>query len=227
MLATQSFIGAYDTTLFSIHVVQHLMLSMAGPLLLVLGRPVTLAMATSHRSVQLGIIDFLDSRPVQIISRPLFVWASFAGVMFGYYFTTWYDLTLTNELIHELTHFVFLVVGALFFWVVLGVDSTRARLSYPVRVLALLVAMPFHVFLAVAILSSRTILGESHYAALDRTWGPTLLSDQQAGGAIMWIGGGLVTLVTLLATAWQWRLADLREARRYDRRTGRDPAEEA
>jgi cytochrome c oxidase assembly factor CtaG len=220
VLATQSVIGAYDTTLFSIHVLQHLMLSMAGPLLLVLGRPVTLAVQASQRTVQLGIIEVLGSRPMRFVSRPLVVWTSFASVMFAYYFTAWYDLTLTNELVHELTHLVFVVVGTLFFWVVLGIDSTRVRSGYPARVLALLVAMPFHVFLGVAILSSRTILGDQHYSALNRSWGPTLLSDQQAGGAIMWIGGSLIALAALLATGWQWRLADLREARRYDRLAG-------
>ncbi len=219
-LATQSFVGVYDTTLFSIHVVQHLMLAMVAPLLLVAGAPITLAIQAADRRVQLGMISVLRSRPVALISRPVFAWALYAGIMFAYYFSSLYGLSLRNELAHEFIHIVFLFVGSLFFWVVLGVDQGPTVISYPARILALLAAMPFHAFLGVAILSSNDIIGGDFYRALGRDWGPTLLSDQQAGGVLMWVGGGIVTVAALLGVAWNWRQADLRLARRGDRAAG-------
>jgi cytochrome c oxidase assembly factor CtaG len=217
ILATQSFIGVYDTTLFSIHVVQHVMLAMVAPLLLVAGAPVTLAIQAADRHLQVGIVSFMRSRTVTFLTRPLFAWVLYAAIMFAYYFSPIYDLSLRNDFAHEVVHVVFLFVGSLFFWSVIGVDQGPNAVSYPARILALLAAMPFHAFLGVAILSSSDILGGDFYRKLDRDWGPSLVADQQAGGVLMWVCGGIVTVAALLVIAWQWRQSDLREARRADR----------
>lgn len=226
VLATQGFVGAYDTTLFSIHVVQHLILAMAAPLLIILGEPFKLAIQGSGRPLQREIVRLLNSRTVEVLTRPLLVWALYAGVMFGYYFTPLYDLSLSNDLVHESIHVVFLTAGTLFFWMVLGDDPGRRKIGYPARILALLAAMPFHAFLGMALLTATAILGADHYESLARAWGPTLESDQQAGGALMWIGGGLVTLAALLIVIWKWWRAELRAGRRFDvaTRDGLPPA---
>lgn len=226
VLATQGFVGAYDTTLFSIHVVQHLILAMAAPLLIILGEPFKLAIQGSRRPLQREIIRVLNSRAMEVLTRPLLVWALYAGVMFGYYFTPLYDLSLTNDPVHELIHVVFLLAGTLFFWMVLGDDPGRRQVGYPARILALLAAMPFHAFLGVALVTATVILGADHYESLARTWGPTLESDQQAGGALMWIGGGFVTLAALLVVVWKWWRAEQRAGRRFDAATrdGMPPA---
>jgi cytochrome c oxidase assembly factor CtaG len=223
VLATQGFVGAYDTTLFSIHVIQHLILAMAAPLLLILGEPVKLAIQGSSRAVQSEIIRVLNSRPVALLTRPVLVWALYAGIMFGYYFTPLYELSLTNDPVHELIHVVFLAIGTLFFWVVLGDDPSGRKTGYPARVLAVLAAMPFHAFLGVALLTATTIVGAEHYASLARTWGPSLAADQEAGGALMWIGGGLVTFIALLVVIWKWWQAELRAGRRFDAATRDGP----
>ncbi len=217
MLATQSFIGVYDTTLFSIHVVQHVMLAMVAPLLLVAGAPVTLAIQAADRHLQVGIVSFMRSRTITFLTRPLFAWVLYAAIMFAYYFSPIYGLSLRSDFAHELVHVAFLFVGSLFFWSVIGVDQGPNTVGYPARILALLAAMPFHAFLGVAILSSSEILGGDFYRQLDRDWGPSLVADQQAGGVLMWVCGAIVTVVALLVIAWRWRQSDLREARRADR----------
>jgi len=121
---------------------------------------------------------------------------------------------------------VFLLAGTLFFWMVLGDDPGRRQVGYPARILALLAAMPFHAFLGVALVTATVILGADHYESLARTWGPTLESDQQAGGALMWIGGGFVTLAALLVVIWKWWRAEQRAGTRFDAATrdGMPPA---
>jgi cytochrome c oxidase assembly factor CtaG len=217
ILATQSFVGVYDTTLFSVHVVQHLLLAMVAPLLMVVGEPVTLAIQAADRPLQTRMIRLLRSAPVRVLTRPVMVWVLYAGIMFAYYFSPVYEISLRNELVHELIHVVFLLVGLLFFWVVVGPDPVSHALGYPTRILVLLAAMPFHAFLGVAILSSRDILGGEYYRALGRDWGPTLAADQQAGGVLMWVGGGIVAVAALLGVAWKWWQSDLRIAQRSDR----------
>ncbi len=70
LLATQSGLAQYDRVLFSLHVVQHLLLGMVAPLFLVLGAPVTLALQASRRPAQQRLLRVLHSRPVLVVTHP-------------------------------------------------------------------------------------------------------------------------------------------------------------
>ena len=68
------------------------------------------------------------------------------------YFTGWYDATLHSNFLHELMHVHLVVVGALFFTPIVGVDPVPGRVSYPFRLLLLMLTLPFHAFLGVTIM---------------------------------------------------------------------------
>jgi putative copper resistance protein D len=86
----------------------------------------------------------------------------------------------------------------------------------------LLAVMAFHAFLGVALLGGSTVLAEDWFAALQRPWGGSLLSDQRLGGGIAWAIGEIPTLVLEVVMAVQWSRSDEREARRRDRQADRD-----
>ena len=122
VIATQSFLAVYDTTLFSVHMVQHMVLSMISPIFLALGAPVTLALRTLAKRPRRWLLAVLHSRVAKILTFPPLTWALFVGTPFALYFSEWYELTLRNTYMHEVLHLHFLLVGCMFFWPLLGLD---------------------------------------------------------------------------------------------------------
>ncbi len=227
LLATTSALAVYDTTLFWVHMVQHMVLAMLTPVFLALGAPITLALRTLPPAGRRTVLAVLHSRVAKVLTFPVVAGAIFVANPFALYLTGWYEATLRNPLLHDLNHLHFLVVGCLWFWPILGLDPMPNRVAYPIRLLAVFATMPFHAFLGVAIMSASTVIAGDWYTALDRHWGPTPLDDQHLGGGLLWASGDLVALVVLGALFLQWARASEREAVREDRRLDRLDAQAA
>jgi putative membrane protein len=213
VLALNSPIEAYEGILFSVHMVQHMLLELVAAPLLLLGAPATLALRVASPSVRRGLLRVLHSRVVAFISFPLLGWLVFAGVNWGWHFSSLYDQALENAALHYFQHATFLAASFLFWWPVIGADPSRWRLPYPVRLFYLFLAMPQNSFLGVALMGAPAVL-YPHYLSNLRTWGPTALADQELGGILMWVGGDLVFLAAMGAVVAAW-------VRHEDRRTAR------
>ena len=225
VLATQSALAAYDTVLFSVHMVQHMVLAMLTPVFLALGAPITLAIRTLPSGGRHRLLAVLHSRVAKLMTFPVVAGALFVANPFALYLTGWYEATLRSGLLHDLNHLHFVVVGCLWFWPLLSPDPMPSRIPYPMRLLAIFVTMPLHAFLGVAIMGSSTLIARDWYAEIDRPWGPSLARDQEIAGGILWASGDLVALVVLGALFVQWARASAREGRREDRRLDRLEAE--
>lgn len=224
LVALQSAIDAYATTLFSIHMVQHLLLTMVAAPLLALGAPITLLLrVVSSGTRRRVILPVLHSLPVRIASNPVVCWVLFAGVMWASHFTPLFDAALEQPLVHHAEHALYLAVGMLFWWPVVGADPSPWRMSHAARVGYTLIGMPQSSFLGLALFSAPTVL-YNHYATLGRTWGPTPLEDQQLAGGIMWAGGDLLFLVALLFAVRAWLRAEEIRGRQVDARLDRERA---
>ncbi len=220
-LATLSFLGVYDDTLFWTHMLQHMGLSMVSPIFLALGAPVTLALRTLPPSWRRLLVRVLHARLARVLVNPVTGFALLFGTPFALYFTHLYTDTLRNPVLHDLLHVHFVVAGCVYFWPLIGVDPVPGRLPYPFRLLVLFVTVPAHAFLGITIMGGTTVIGGDYYRALGRSWGPTLLGDQNIGGGLLWAFGDVVTVVVLAALFVQWVRADEREAVRLDRRQDR------
>ncbi|MDR3546652.1 MAG: cytochrome c oxidase assembly protein [Candidatus Limnocylindrales bacterium] len=231
-IALQSGIERYDTTLFSLHMVQHVILIFLAAPAIVLSAPITLVLRVATPRVrQRWVLPVLDSRVVRVIGHPLVAWVLFTAVMWGTHFSPLFDATLENVWLHDLEHVLYLVSSMLFWMPVVGRDPSPWRLGYPARILYLFVQMPLNSFLGVAILYSGTIL-YPHYATTGRLWGPSPLQDQQAAGAIMWGLGDAGFLLALLLLIAAWMRFDEAATRRREsaedaRLAGRAAAAEA
>ena len=221
LLMTTSALAVYDTTLFWVHMVQHMVLAMLTPVFLALGAPVTLALRTLPAGGRRGLLAVLHSRVAKVLTFPAVAGVLFVATPFALYLTGWYEATLRNPWLHDLNHLHFVLVGSLWFWPVLSLDPMPNRIAYPLRLIAVFATMPFHAFLGIAIMSSSTVLAGDWYAELGRTWGPDPLADQQWAGGLLWASGDLVALVVLGALFLQWARASEREAVREDRRLDR------
>jgi putative copper resistance protein D len=219
-LATMSGLGGYDDTLFSVHMAQHMLLSMVAPVFLALGAPLTLALRTLPGASRRVLLAVLHSVPVRVLMFPAVGWVLFVGSPFVLYFGDWYPAALENDWLHQLMHLHFVLVGCLFFWPLIGLDPVPGRVAHPLRFLLVFAALPFHAILGVSIMDSSRLIAGAHYLGLHLAWSDPA-SDQRLGGGLLWASGDLVGLLMLGAVAVQWMRASEREAAREDRRLDR------
>jgi len=224
-LATSSGLAAYDTVLLSVHMVQHMVLSMIVPLALALGAPVTLALRTLPATPRRWLLAVLHSRVAKVLSFPPLTFLLYVVSPWALYFTGWYDASLESAFVHEVMHVHLVAVGALFFWPIVGVDPLPGRMSHPFRVLVTVMTLPFHAFLGITIMGQEQLLGGDHYPSLHAgpmgAWLPDPHADQELAGGILWGSGDLVSLVFFGVLFAQWVRASMREAAREDRRLDR------
>jgi putative copper resistance protein D len=213
-LALLSGIDRYDTTLFSVHMIQHVLLTLVAAPFIALSAPVTLLLRVSSPSTRRRwILPVLHSRLMRVFAFPVVAWLSFAGVMWVSHFSGLFNAALEDPLVHDLEHALFLGSALLFWWPALAQDPAPWRMPPPVRALYIFLQMPQNTFLAVVLLNVTHVL-YPHYATLVRTWGPSALEDQQIAAGIMWVGGDVIFLVHIMAAVAVWsRTEGLRTAR--------------
>lgn len=191
---------------FTTHAVQHLLLGMLAPALLALGAPLTLLLQSTRGGPKRRILTVLHSRPVALACSPAVVWALFGGSMLVLYLTPLYRLSVANGAMEELLHVHFLLVGALFFWPVLGADPLPRRLPHGARLLMVFLTIPFHAVLGMALLAAPPLVATYTVA------------DHRAGTSALWAAGDLLGLAAVLVVAFQWMGHEERVAAREDRR---------
>lgn len=222
ILALASPIERYDTTLFSVHMIQHMLLAFAAAPLLVLAAPVTLLLrAATPKARRNVILPVLHSRFMRVISNPFVTWGLFAIVMWGSHFSPLFDAALEDPFIHMLEHGLFLTTALLFWYPVIGADPGPYRLAHPARLGYLGLGMPFGSFLGLAIFSASTVL-YPHYETLNLPWGPAPLEDQALAGGLMWAVGDGVFIVALVLAAAVWLRSEEQKGRVLDEQLDRE-----
>ncbi len=228
LVATSSGIGRYGPAMFSVHMAEHMILSMLVPILLVLGAPVTLALRAlppAGRANPPGPREWLlagvHSPPARVLTHPLVALALFVGSYYALYFSDLFAAALPQHPAHVFMNVHFVLTGLLFFWPLIGVDPAPRRLPPAARLGILFASVPFHAFFGVALMSSDTVIGESFYRALALPWVDPL-RDQQLGGGLAWASGEIPLLLVVIVMLVQWARIDDRTARRDDRRADAD-----
>ena len=220
----------YGMVLFSVHMVQHMVISMLSPILLLLGAPVTLllrALPSGNRS-QGGragprelLVALLHSRYMRVITHPAFTIPLFVASLYALYFTPLFDFLMGSKAGHIAMMVHFLAVGLVFFWPIMGVDPGPHRPGYVMRMLELFAGMPFHAFFGIALMmASEPMVGT--YAHPPASLGVSALSDQTAAGGIAWAFSEIPSVIVLVALVFQWYFTEQRQARRTDRKADRD-----
>lgn len=229
LIATSSGIGRYGPAMFSVHMAEHMILSMLVPILFVLGAPVTLALRSlppAGRGAPPGPREWLlaavHSRPARWLTHPLVSLPLFVGSYYALYFSGLFAAALPEHGAHVLMNLHFLVTGALFFWPLVGVDPAPRRLPPVARMAVVFASVPFHAFFGVALMSANDVIGGQFYRGLALPWVPDPLRDQQLGGGLAWASGEIPLLLVVIALLVQWSRLDERSARRDDRRADAD-----
>ncbi|MGA8208984.1 MAG: cytochrome c oxidase assembly protein [Nocardioidaceae bacterium] len=219
--ATSSGLGTYDTTLLSVHMAQHMLLTMVVPLFLALGAPVTLLLRTLPGGPRRVLLAVLHSRLAAVVTFAPLTLLVFVVSPWALYFTGWYDASLRSTFVHEMTHVHLVLVGSVFLWPLVGADPIPGRVAYPFRLLLMVLTLPFHAFLGVTIMSQDALIAGDWYRSLPMAWLPDPAADQHVAGGILWGSGDLVGLLFFGVLFVQWVRSSMREAEREDRRVDR------
>lgn len=186
-------------TSFAWHMLQHLILLYGVTLLLLLARPFDLYARTAKKRTIARLVK--ATRPLHAIASPPVVLIVFIGTLWATHFSPLYEFALEHSWAHIAEHLLYVGAGTVFWLPVLAPRPLRP-LSYPARLLYLVVALPQAALLGMVIESARKPL-YAHYAVAAGSL-PTALADQANAAAVMWIVGGLVIFSTLLATVATW-----------------------
>ncbi|MEV5972755.1 cytochrome c oxidase assembly protein [Streptomyces sp. NPDC051921] len=217
----------YGMVMFSVHMVQHMVISMLSPILLLLGAPVTLALralpvagrgSTGPREL---LLKLLHSRYMRIVTHPAFTISMFIASLYALYFTPLFDFLMGSQAGHVAMMVHFLMVGLVFFWPIMGVDPGPHRPGYVMRMLELFAGMPFHAFFGIAMMMATEPLVKV-YADPPASLGIDALSDQHAAGGIAWAFSEIPSVLVLIALVYQWYHSEQRQAVRKDRAADRD-----
>jgi putative copper resistance protein D len=219
-VALGSPIEAYSDWLLSVHMVQHLVLTLIAPPLLLLGRPITLAIAASPRVARPRIAALAHGRVAHGLGSPAIGFASLAIVLWVSHFSPLYEVALVNVAVHRAEHLAYVATALLFWWPIVARDPGAARLSHPTRMLYMFLAMPVMSLLGLAVSSAGHVL-YAHYVTTSALLGTSALADQRLAGTIMWVSSMMVGVVALSAVLIDWMDWDEREAARADLRRDR------
>jgi putative membrane protein len=188
-----------DYYLFSAHMVQHLLLSLAVPPLLLVGTPGWL------------LRPLLENRAVAAIARaitpPIRCFIIFNVVIAVWHLPPLYNTAMAYHPVHIVQHLTFMVASVLMWWPFLSPLPELPRLAYPGQMLyCFLMVIPMSI-VAIYIAMADHVLYPA-YSIAPRIWGLTPLSDQQIGGLIMWIPGGLLFYVVMTFVFFKWASRD-------------------
>lgn len=211
-------VNGYGMELFSVHMVQHMTLSMVTPIPLLLGRPTTLALRAlpARSGPHRWLVRMLNSRVAKVVTAPAFTIPLFILTLYGLYFTPIIDWLMGNWLGHDLMLVHFVLTGYLLFWPILALDPSPHRQGPAIRLLEAFLPVPFHAFFGVIVLGMTTLLTKC-FADPPSAWHLSPVHDQQVGGGLAWGFTELPNLALVLALAVTWAASSRRAAQRHDR----------
>jgi putative copper resistance protein D len=202
-LATQSVLGVYEMTLYTDHMIQHLLLVMIAAALFAMAAPLELACTTLPGAVGRGFKKAVDSKIGEFLGYPAVGFILYAIFIPLTHLTSLFNLMLSQMWVHHLVQFAFVMIGYLFWRPVVAIEPSRHPLSPGLRMIYLALAVPVDTFTGLALVMSDHELF-STYTSMHRTWGPSLLTDLKTGGAVMWIGGDFLMLLAIFPIAFFW-----------------------
>jgi cytochrome c oxidase assembly factor CtaG len=202
-VALMSPIDTLGSQLFYMHMIQHLLLVMFVPPLLLIASPYPMILWGLSSGPRHKIASVLnqESGPRKLITKltaPGIVWFLYIATYIGWHDPGMYNLALRSEVIHDLEHVTFFATAVLFWWHVTGAAPRFHRtFTTGKRLLYLIAAIPANMFTGIAIaFASQPIY--SYYTTVPRFYGLSVMEDQILAGVIMWIPGSMMLLLAAL-----------------------------
>lgn len=211
LLALESPIDTFSTRLFAVHMVQHLLLLMIAPPLLLLGKPIPVLLVGLPRGLVRAVVRAHAGTPwfrrlTHYLTSPFVAWPLYVATIWTWHVPGLYDAALLNQGLHLLEHLCFLGAGLLFSWVIVEPWPGPPRLHHGLRFLYVVSAVLPNTALGALFTFSGTPWYHV-YAVEPRLWRISVLDDQRMGGLLMWLPGDMmyVLVATILFFAMMAR----------------------
>lgn len=211
-LALMSPIDVLVQQLFFMHMIQHVLLIMFAPFLLLLPNPMPFLLWGLPDSARLAVGEWLNrilnkgsatGRVLRRLTGPLAVWFVMILFIVGWHDPNLYNAALRNEVVHDIEHITMFVAGMFFWWTVTGAGPRlHKNLSRPAKIAFVLAAIPPNMALGVVLAFNQEPL-YSFYSDMPRLWGISVLDDQRLSGIIMWIPGSMMYFMIALVLIFQ------------------------
>jgi putative copper resistance protein D len=211
-----TFVGVYDGELFWVHMVQHLLLIMVAAPLFAIASPIELAWRSTTGTAHIAVTEALRSGVAKFLGHWAVAFVLYAVLIPISHLTSWYNLTLENDGLHNVEHLAFLIVGYLFWRQIFGNDPNCYRLQPALQLFYLFLAIPIDTFTGLSLAGATKEMFPAYFAT-HRTWGPSYVNDLHIGGSIMWVVGDTLMLWPMIPVALRWMHLEERKAERIDR----------
>ncbi len=184
-----------DEFLFSAHMIQHMLIAIVAPPLLLLGIPAWMVAPLFKRETV--------RRAARWVAHPVVAFGIFQADIWLWHAPALYDLTLANDTVHVIEHLSFFLFGLLYWLPVMSPTPAIPRMSKGFAILYLFVGCQPMVALGALLTFAAQPLYQP-YVEAPRVWGLSPLADQQLGGLIMWLPSNIPYLIALSVIFFQW-----------------------
>ncbi len=194
---------------FSAHMTQHLLITLIGVPMVLLGAPTTPMLRGLPGVVRHNVISLLAADPIirgvfHVLTHPVTSIVLFSAVLIWWHMVAgWYDLAAANEGWHEVQHLSFVITAGLFWWNVIDPAPLHAPMGYLLRIVYVIAEATVQAVLG-AFISLATEPIYHFYEQASPIFPISPIDDQQLGGLIMWIGGQPLFLCVLGALFAVW-----------------------
>jgi len=217
---TFSLIGPADALAedqFFLHMIQHLLLTLIAAPLMLASSPVAAYLWSLPSDIRFTVAGSLGRQGktgllIRKLTFPKVAIAVYILTIYVWHLPTLYEMAIHNELVHYLEHFMFFSVAVLFWWPIAGPAPVRSLLSYPQRLLYLIVVLTPSAALGAWLTLVDTVL-YPHYEATPLHWGIGAKEDQSIGGLIMWVPGNFVLVGAATVLFFKWYESESKGAR--------------
>ena len=196
-------VSRYAEVLFWVHMVQHLLLIMIVPMLLVWAQPIRLLHTAGGPRSRNIVTRAQHASAIRWLSSPLFSLALYTCVVVLTHLTGFQQISAAHGWARSFELALYLLAGWLLFVTLLGTELVPWTLAYLLRFVVLAVGMGADTLTGVVLMLSSRPLAPI-YGIAHPGWGPSLLHDQQLAGATMWFGGDLLMMILMVVVAVQW-----------------------
>ena len=225
-IATSSFLSVYWPVLFYVRAFQTVILLLAVPLFIMLGRPLSLAIAAAPGHGP-RIQAIVGGRVARIATFPAITAFILVLTPFVLYFSPWYGAGFHSQGIRELTYLALVLPGLFFFWTLLRVDPVPKEYPYLVALWVTAAEVVGDAALGLSVIADHSLIAGGYYHALARPWGPSLTSDQVLGGGALWVLGDVIGLPFLAAVLIAMIREDESQARTIDAELDAEESQQA
>ena len=219
-LALQSPIDPLAEHQFSVHQLQHILLRMVAPVLVLAGAPLTPMLRGLPLWALQGFVRPVVRSPqmqrlYHVITNPIVSTVVFLSTLYLWQVPVLHDLAVRNDLVHEFMHLTMLGSGFIFWWVVIDPKPHRSRLHHGLRILYLgLIVLP-NTLLGAGITFNTNLIYDAYYE-FPQPLGISPLTDQQLGGLILWVIGDMMSIITAGVVMIMWYQKERVEEEQWD-----------